>query len=209
MEQQLTRSDFAYYGLILLYILSIVLIGLPVFATSYSLVFVPLFLVFTLVLVFHSNKNAKLLAFLIASGIVGFTAELINFQQSWPFGSLHFGSNPDGSLNQIPIVQGGVWVFVAYISGMATQLFKFKSILWFALVHSILSVLLIRAVDSASFLWFIDPNELYRPYLGRFFVSSILSGLFIWLILPEENRLGGRVYILTIMFCIGLTTILK
>ena len=165
-----------------------------------------------LLFAFHKTWNKALMLFGVLVYAVGFFSEVVGVHTGLLFGDYTYGQSLGLKLWEVPLLIGLNWLMLVYITG---HISNYTGLHWFA--KAILGATLMVMLDV-----FIEPiavafdfwswNEASIPlsnYLGWFVVAFILQVYFQKADFTKQNRMAPFVYVVQLLFFMGLYVLLS
>lgn len=173
---------------------------------------VPIHLFFMLIAlgILHKDWNAAFVIYLIAAFLIGFFIEVIGVHTKLIFGEYTYGKTFGLKVFSVPLLIGINWIYMSYLAGTLVQRFleSYNTILK-SLIGAVLMVLVdvfIEPLASKLDYWHWAGNVIpFQNYVAWFVVSFVLLSIFYSLPFYKKNNLSLLLYILQLLFFIGLT----
>lgn len=86
-----------------------------------------LLLMFFLMLISQTERNASFLFFLLFSYLAGFAVEFFGVHTGFIFGSYHYGATLGFKVAQIPLMIGVNWILLFYTAGISVNYLSIKN----------------------------------------------------------------------------------
>jgi uncharacterized membrane protein len=169
----------------------------------------PLNLLLTNILLFslHRNWNTQFILFAVVVSITGFMAEVIGVHTGLLFGQYTYGEALGLKLWDVPLLIGLNWLMLVYSTGTIVTKLK-ANLLVKALVGAALMVLLDLFLEPVAMRFdFWDWHGGVIPlsnFLGWFGLAFLLQLYFHSIAVYKQNPLAMFVYLVQLLFFIGL-----
>lgn len=173
----------------------------------------PLNLLLTMVLLFsfHKSWNTVFLLFAATVMLVGFFSEIIGVHTGLLYGNYHYGQSLGIKLREVPLLIALNWLLLVYITGVLVQPWPGHWLLKALLAAGFMVLLdmFIEPVAAVLDYWtwqdYRIPAGNYWGWLG---VSFALQVYFQQAAFKKQNPLAPVVYLLQLVFFIGLNLVL-
>lgn len=167
-----------------------------------------------IVLWFHQEYDARFLLYAIIVFVNGFLLEWIGVTTGKVFGVYFYGNNLGYKLFDIPVVIGINWLMLSYSSMNVAQLLiqranllKYKEWLW-PFIGAVLMVAVdiwIEQVCSRLDFWYWKDQVVpLQNYTAWFLFSFAFNYLFVKMEVKTGNKVAMLLYLLQLLFFIGL-----
>ncbi|MBC5775685.1 carotenoid biosynthesis protein [Pontibacter sp. KCTC 32443] len=169
----------------------------------------PLNLLLTNMLLFslHRNWNAHFILFATVIAVTGFLAEVIGVHTGLLFGQYRYGAALGIKLWEVPLLIGLNWLMLTYSTGTIAA--KFNVNPWAkALISSALMVLLDFFLEPVAMhfdFWNWQGNVIpFSNYIGWLLLAFLMQLYFHFTAIYKHNRLAPVVYLVQLLFFLGL-----
>jgi putative membrane protein len=163
---------------------------------------------------FHSSNNTFFIIYCFVVFISGYLIELAGVQTGRLFGDYSYGNNLGVKLLNVPVIIGLNWLILSYCSSIVSnKLLSFSSVLNNKIGKVLLATFLMLLVDifieqvaSTYQLWYWKNGIIpVQNYTAWFAFSFAFNFLFFSLHVNTDNKMASAVYVLQLLFFIGLT----
>ncbi len=197
----------------------IILHAVGLFGTAYynenliKLTPINLLISIALVLWFHVNPNKQFIAYLLIVFLCGYLIELVGIRTGKIFGQYFYGFNLGYKLADVPVVIGINWIMLSYgsmnIVGLLSEKIKlFKNQFMAPLIGATLMVFAdywIELMCNRLDFWYWKGSVIpLQNFTAWFLFSFAFNFLFVRLQLPNKNIVAASLYIIQVLFFIGL-----
>ncbi|GAB3824851.1 carotenoid biosynthesis protein [Pontibacter rugosus] len=178
--------------------------GRPAYFQAYT----PLNLLLTnaLLFAFHRRWNSKFVIFALIVFAIGFFSEVIGVHTGLIFGSYSYGATLGTKVWDVPLLIGLNWLMLVYTTGHISNLARLPKLLK-AILGAALMVLLdyfIEPVATRFDFWRWQGEIPVSNFIGWFWVALLLQIYFQLTEMFKQNRLSYVVYLVQLVFFIGL-----
>jgi putative membrane protein len=211
-----SRDSFEKLGIPFLYIIFAVGIaghlinftnGLMLLLTPYTLLICAVVVLYP----FITNKNYKILIWILLTYLFTFIIEVIGVKTALVFGSYDYGGVLGLKIFDVPVIIGLNWVFVILGAIFISEL----------IIKNIYFSSLLTALFAVLFDYFLEPVAIYldywswsseavplQNYIAWFIIAFIFAFVFGKLKLKTENVLPVHYFIVQIIFFLSLNVFL-
>ncbi len=211
MERTTDKQKVSITFIILFHFFGFLGLCIPqTFSLFNSLVPVHLFSMLIALGLVHKEWNMAFGIYLLAAFLIGFFIEVIGVHTKLIFGDYVYGDTFGLKVFSVPLLIGTNWVYMSYLAGTVVQRFMGAKNLFFkSFIGASLMVLVdffIEPLASALDYWHWAGGIIpWQNYAAWFVVSYSLLLIFYALPFSKNNNLSLLLYILQLLFFIGLT----
>lgn len=174
----------------------------------------PLNLILTNILLFslHRHWNTQFVIFAVVVTIAGFLAEVVGVHTGLLFGNYRYGAALGAKLWDVPLLIGLNWLLLIYSTGTITNRLN-QPIVVKALAGAGLMLLydfFMEPVAMQYDFWYWKNNQIpFSNYLGWLGLAFVLQLYFHKTTLYKQNPLAPFVYLVQLLFFVGLFLFLQ
>ena len=205
---QFQNAFFKYKSYFLIALLVIFYsVGLFGLTSSYRDQFLPLSFMnlaisFIILLIGRHQHSLKFYIFIIASFIIGMSAEWIGVHTGLLFGDYHYGESLGFHIFGVPFIIGINWGMLSIISATLAAYLKVNK--WIKIILGALFMtlldMLIEPVAILSDYWVWDGPIPFSNFVTWFLIALFLQFLYFNLKLAEKNKVAFTLYIIQVIF---------
>jgi putative membrane protein len=170
-----------------------------------------LILATVLLLIFHEPKNHKSWVALTAIATIGFIVEMIGVNTQMLFGHYEYGNAFGFKIWNTPLTMALNWMILIYcVSALARNI---RDTWYFPLIGAAVLVFLdwlIEPVAIATDMWHWHGKDIpIKNYIDWFLISGFFFLMIRILKIEIDNRLAGVLFVMQIVFFLGLNLLIR